>query len=143
MDIAEHRLTLPDGRTLALDDYGTADGPVVLFLTAAPGSRRLDPDPAATAAAGVRLLVVDRPGYGDSTPLPAGPVPTVGGLADDVAAALDALGVERAGVVGWSAGGRIALALAARRPDLVRSLAVTGTPAPDEEVPWVGTTCGS
>lgn len=41
------------------------------------------------------------------------------------------------GAVGWSAGGRIALALAARHPDLVRSAALAGTPAPDEEVPWV------
>jgi pimeloyl-ACP methyl ester carboxylesterase len=40
-------------------------------------------------------------------------------------------------VVGWSAGGRVALALAARHPDVVRSVAVVCTPAPDDEVAWV------
>jgi pimeloyl-ACP methyl ester carboxylesterase len=61
----------------------------------------------------------------------------VGSAADDIAAALDALHVERVGVAGWSAGGRVALALAARRPDLVDRVAVVATPAPDEEVPWI------
>ncbi|MDQ6899323.1 MAG: alpha/beta hydrolase [Actinomycetota bacterium] len=59
------------------------------------------------------------------------------GYGDDVAAALDELGVARAGVVGWSVGGRVALALAARRPDLVQAAAVVATPAPDEEVPRI------
>jgi pimeloyl-ACP methyl ester carboxylesterase len=85
----------------------------------------------------VRLLVVDRPGYGESTPLPAGTVPTMAGLADDVAAALGSLVVDAVGVVGWSAGGRFALALAATRPDLVRAVAPAATPAPDDEVPWI------
>ena len=40
-------------------------------------------------------------------------------------------------VAGWSAGGRVALALAARHPDLVERVAVVATPAPDEEVPWI------
>lgn len=42
-----------------------------------------------------------------------------------------------AGIAGWSAGGRVALALAARRPDLVDRVTVIGTPAPHEEVPWI------
>ena len=42
-----------------------------------------------------------------------------------------------AGVAGWSAGGRVALALAARRPELVDRVAVLASPAPDEQVPWI------
>jgi pimeloyl-ACP methyl ester carboxylesterase len=57
--------------------------------------------------------------------------------ADDIAAVLDSLDAGRVGVVGWSAGGRVALALAARRPDLVGRVVVVATPAPDEEVPWI------
>ena len=57
--------------------------------------------------------------------------------ADDLAGVLDCLPVERVGVVGWSAGGRVALALAARRPDLVDRVVVLATPAPDEEVPRI------
>lgn len=130
-------IELADGRMLAIDDRGASDAPVVVLLHSAPGSRRLDPDPAATAAAGIRLLTIDRPGYGGSTPLPDGAVPTVAAYADDAAVALDELGVTQAGVVGWSAGGRVALALAARRPDLARAVAVVGTPAPDENVRWI------
>lgn len=39
--------------------------------------------------------------------------------------------------VGWSAGGRIALALAARHPQLVSRVAAIGTPAPNEAVEWI------
>lgn len=127
-------LLVPDGRTVTAQVAGPPDGRVVLLLTPAPGSRRFDPDPQVTAAAGIRLVTVDRPGYGASDPLRG---LTVATAADDAAAVLDALGVCDAGVVGWSAGGRVAAALAARRPELVSALAVVATPAPDEQVPWV------
>jgi pimeloyl-ACP methyl ester carboxylesterase len=135
--VVEHRIIAADGRTLALTDRGPADGPVVVLLHSAPGSRHLDPDPAATAATGVRLLTMDRPGYGDSTALPEDMVPTLAALADDVAHALRELGVPEAGIAGWSAGGRVALGVAARHPDLVRAIALIGTPAPDDDVPWI------
>jgi pimeloyl-ACP methyl ester carboxylesterase len=130
--------TTADGRRIAADLTGPADGPLVLLSTAAPGSRRFDPDPVATRAAGVRLLTLDRPGYGGSDPLPGGQAPTMTGAADDAAAVLDDLGIASVGAAGWSAGGRVVLALAARRPDLVHSLAVVATPAPHDEVAWIG-----
>ena len=130
-------ITLPDGRMLAFDVTGPDDGPVVVLCHAAPGSRRFDPDPDATAASGVRLIAVDRPGYGGSDPMPDGVVPTITRWADDTAAVLDALGVTDAVVAGWSAGGRVAAALAARRPELVRALFLVAAPAPDEQVPWI------
>jgi len=132
-----HAISLPDGRTLALDEYGDPEGRPVLLLPSAPGSRRLDPDPAVTSAAGIRLLVVDRPGYGASTPLPDGTAASWAALADDLAEALRALGVTRTTVVGWSNGGIGALALAATHPSLVESVAVVGTPAPDDDLPWL------
>jgi len=130
-------LTLADGRTLAVDTAGPDDGEVVVFLHAAPGSRRFDPDPAVTEAAGIRLVTIDRAGYGSSSPLAPEAIPSVAAHADDVAAALLQLGLDDVAMAGWSAGGRVALAVAARHPDLVRSVAVVGTPAPDDEVPWV------
>lgn len=133
----EYRIDLPDGRVLAAAETGSAGGPVVVLSHVAPGSRLFDPDPAATAAAGVRLLSVDRAGYGGSSPLPAGTAPTITGHADDLAAVLRHLGVTDAGVTGWSGGGRVAVALAARHPELVRAVAIVGTPAPDEAVPWI------
>jgi pimeloyl-ACP methyl ester carboxylesterase len=133
----ERRLDLPDGRTVAISDAGDPGGAVVVMVHPAPGSRLLDPDPAVTAAAGIRLIGIDRAGYGASTALPDGAVPTITGHADDAAAALAALDIDDAAVVGWSAGGRVALALAARHPDLVRSVALVSTPAPHEAVPWI------
>jgi pimeloyl-ACP methyl ester carboxylesterase len=110
---------------------------LVVFCHSAPGAGIFDPDPAQTRARNVTLLSVDRPGYGRSDPISAGRWATVASAADDIAAVLDRLHGEPVGVVGWSAGGRVALALAARRPDLVDRVVVVATPAPDDEVPWI------
>jgi pimeloyl-ACP methyl ester carboxylesterase len=137
-----HRLlTRPGGRRIAVRDLtpdAPMDAPVVLFCHIAPGSGAFDPDPEATAAHGVRLITLDRPGYGASDPA-GDEFASVGLVTDDAVAVLEdvlAPGAT-AGVVGWSAGGRVALAVAARRPDLVSRVAVIGTPAPDDEVSWI------
>ncbi len=132
-----------DGRAISVHELtpdAPAGAPIVLLAHAAPGSGRFDPDPAATAAAGVRLIALDRPGYGGSDPVAEG-FTTVDLAAADAAAVLEKVrpaAGSTAGVAGWSSGGRVALALAALRPDLVDRVAVIGTPAPDEEVPWYG-----
>jgi pimeloyl-ACP methyl ester carboxylesterase len=143
------RFVLESGRRVAVHRTSTGvawfpgDGAsreqerVVVLCHSAPGAGSFDPDPVSTRAQGVRLLAVDRPGYGGSQPVAAGTWATVASAADDIAAVLDSLQVERVGAVGWSAGGRVALALAARRPELVERVVVVATPAPDAEVPWV------
>src|SRR5690606_37095018 len=62
---------------------------------------------------------------------------TISSSADDIALVLHELGIDRVDVVGWSSGGRVALALAARHPDLVHRVVMQGTPAPHEEIPWI------
>lgn len=131
-----HAVPLADGRVVAVDDLGDPAGPVVVLVHSSPGSRSFDPDPAATATAGIRLLTVDRPGYGGSTALPADVLPTLTGQADDVADVLDHLDVAEAGLVGWSHGGRVAACLAARHPDRVRAVAIVGTPSP-ADLTWI------
>jgi pimeloyl-ACP methyl ester carboxylesterase len=132
------RFVLQSGRRIAVHGTtGSTDERVIVFCHSAPGAGIFDPDPVETRARSVRLLSVDRPGYGGSSPVGAGDWATVASAADDLASVLDSLPVERVGVVGWSAGGRVALALAARRPDLVDRVVVLATPAPDEEVPWI------
>ena len=143
------RFVLESGRRVAVHFARTraiwpaADGGLepdhrlVVFCHCAPGAGMFDPDPVQTHAREVTLLAVDRPGYGRSDPLAPGEWATVASAADDLAMVLDALGAGRVGVVGWSAGGRVALALAARRPDLVDRVVVAATPAPDEELPWI------
>lgn len=132
-----HRIPTPDGRSLGVDVSGPAAGATVLFLQSAPGSRHFDPDPTVTTAAGIRLVTFDRAGYGDSPPLGPDVVPSLAGHAADAALVAESLGAGAVDVVGWSAGGRVAAVLAATRPDLVRSLAIVATPAPDDQVPWV------
>lgn len=83
------------------------------------------------------LIAIDRPGYGQSSPVASTDWATVGSAADDIAEVLDQTTEGPVGVAGWSAGGRVALALAARHPHLVDRVAMIATPAPNEEVPWI------
>lgn len=117
-------VTLPDGRSLSWAEYGDRSGRPVLFFHGGPGSRLpLLPRQGETAAAlGVRLLCVERPGFGESTRHPSR---TLIGWADDVASFSDTLGLARFAVIGYSAGAPHALACAARLGDrLLRAVAV-------------------
>jgi pimeloyl-ACP methyl ester carboxylesterase len=137
--IAEEHVSVGPGRRVAVHRSGSLEGGarVVVLCHPAPGAGVFDPDPAATRERDVALLSVDRPGYGGSDPVAAGRWATVGSAVDDLEAVLDAFDVSQVGVAGWSAGGRVALALAARRPELVDRVAILATPAPDKEIEWV------
>jgi len=123
----------PLDRTIGVAEFGSADGPAVLLLHRSPGSRLLDPDPAATEAARVRLVCVDRPGYGASDPVTA---PTRAAAADDLETVVEALGLTDVAVAGWSGGGQFAMEAAARPGVRARSLTLIATPAPYYELPW-------
>jgi pimeloyl-ACP methyl ester carboxylesterase len=98
----------------------------------------LDPIPEETVKRQITLISVDRPGYGDSEPVSGDAWASVASAADNLAEVLQQINVAPpVGVVGWSAGGRVALALAARRPELVDRVVIVATPAPDEDVPWI------
>src|SRR5439155_13530283 len=69
--IRDDTVTLPDGRALAYVQRGDPAGQPVLYFHGIPGSR-LDawgPDDL-VARLGVRLVAVDRPGFGRSDPWP-------------------------------------------------------------------------
>jgi pimeloyl-ACP methyl ester carboxylesterase len=129
---ADATITLADGRTLAYCEWGNPSGSPVLLAHGGPGSRLLCPDEGATAAAGVRLLTVDRPGYGASDPRPD---PSLLGWANDVQALADRLGLERFAVVGWSAGGGYALACAACMPERISAVGLASCEGPYDQVP--------
>jgi pimeloyl-ACP methyl ester carboxylesterase len=106
-----------------LDDVGDPAGVPVVYLHGGGDSRlSRHPDDSIAAGLGVRLLAVDRCG-------PAVRRRTLRSCADDVVAALP---VERFSVVGWSAGGPHALAVAAVAPERVRRVAlVASMPTPE------------
>ena len=129
-------LQLESGRRIALHELSNGQHPVV-FCHPAPGAGNFDPIPEETVKHDVRLIAVDRAGYGASDPIEDGKWATPVQAADDIALALQTMQIEKASVVGWSAGGRVAIALAARYPQLVSRVVIAATPAPDEFVPWV------
>lgn len=125
------------GRKVAFHIHNLAGRHTVVFCHPAPGSGQYSPELALLQDMDVQLIGVDRPGYGQSDPVASGDWATVGGAADDIAEMLRMEGISAMGALGWSAGGRVALALAARHPDLVQHVAVVATPAPNEAVKWV------
>ncbi|WP_329322201.1 alpha/beta fold hydrolase [Streptomyces sp. NBC_01262] len=104
--------------TLSHDVAG--DGPVLVLLHSGVCDRRMwDAQWPALADAGYRLVRCDFRGFG-GTPAPDGPYSD----ADDVLALLDSLGIGQAALVAASSGGRVALEIAARRPERVTALAL-------------------
>jgi pimeloyl-ACP methyl ester carboxylesterase len=122
---------LHDGRMLAYAEWGVPAGRPVVLFHGTPGSRLLCPDEDATVAAGVRLITIDRPGYGGSDPDPDLSLQT---WADDYAELHDMLGLPPCPIVGWSGGGPHALACAVRAPALVSSVGLAASMAPAEEM---------
>jgi pimeloyl-ACP methyl ester carboxylesterase len=110
----DQTLPLPDGRVVGYADYGSADGTGVLWCHGGPGSR-LEPAAFAPDAAesGLRIIGIDRPGYGLSSPKPER---TIADWVPDGLAVADALALDRFVTVGCSTGGAYALALAALAP---------------------------
>ena len=123
----EGTIRLPDGRKLGYAVFGRGERSV-LWFHGTPGGRRQIP-PAARAyaeARGLRIIGIERPGIGDSSPhLYA----QLHDFAEDVARVLDELALERCVVVGLSGGGPYAMACA-HSLDQVRACAVLGGVAP-------------
>lgn len=102
-------------------------GPALVLLHSTVCDRRMwEPQFAAFADAGYQVVRCDLRGFGD-TPAPDRPHND----ADDVIALLDNLGLENVTFVGSSYGGKVALDVAARRPERVRALALLCSGMPD------------
>jgi pimeloyl-ACP methyl ester carboxylesterase len=121
-------ITVADGVELAADTWPPSDGgatgdaaPFLLVHGLASNARLWDGVAERLAERGHPAVSVDLRGHGRSSK-PEGPyeVPTV---ADDLAALIEALGLDRPVVAGQSWGGNVVLELAARHPALVRGIA--------------------
>ncbi len=118
------RLTLSDGRCAHAWAGGDPAGRLVLVLHGCPDSRLVATTGAPAAVrAGVRLVCVNRPGYGASTPVAS----TQSSVADDLVEVTEALGHDSFGVIGMSIGGTYAAVTAARHPARVRAIALVET----------------
>src|SRR5258707_10082873 len=113
------------GQSYAYRRFGGGSGLPLLCLQHFTGT--LDNwDPAVTdpLAAGREVILFDNAGVGRST----GDVPaTIAGMARHAMAFLDALGIERCDVLGYSLGGMVALQMVQDRPSIFRKMMLVGT----------------
>src|SRR4051794_19654048 len=119
-------LRLLDGRALAYREWGDLGGSPVVFVHGSPSSSVWSPDPHqdVTRALAVRLISVDRPGFGGSDVKPG---LTLGDWPADVAELADGLGLDRFAVVGVSAGGAWVAACAGALPARVAAVGIASS----------------
>src|SRR5215204_2857406 len=130
-----HFVTLPDGRQVAYADHGDPAAPPVLFCHGTPDCRLVDPAMVGLAGRlGFRLLVPDRPGFGQSDPKPGR---SLLDWAADAAGLLDALDLGPFAVAGASGGGPYAVACGVALGDRVSRVALVA-PAEPRDAPTHG-----
>ncbi|KAI4650656.1 hypothetical protein J4E93_003013 [Alternaria ventricosa] len=107
-------LTLPDGRKLGYAQYGSPTGHTIFYHHGLPGSRIEAASYKHIALElGLRIIAVDRPGIGLSTPHPQR---TLLDCPRDLRCLVDHLQLESYSVLGASGGGSYTLACAAALP---------------------------
>jgi pimeloyl-ACP methyl ester carboxylesterase len=118
---------LRDGRALGYEIWGPGDGFPILGFGGTTMSRLAHLGHEAPEAAGVRLILVDRPGYGLSDFQPGRK------LLDwpaDVVQLADALGIDSFAVFGMSGGGPHAAACGYALADRVTTVGLVSSPGP-------------
>jgi len=124
------KLRRADGGVIALELVGPANGTPVLFCHGLAetrlSARRFAP---VAEQHGLRVVAPDRPGSGGTDPRR---LARVADWVEDASEVLDLLGVEKAQLLGISAGGAYAAACAARMPDRVEGLTLVTPLGPPE-----------
>lgn len=121
----EGNIAVGEDRRIGFAEFGAPQGRAVFWLHGTPGARRQIPTEARVYAEhhNIRLIGVDRPGIGASTPHQ---YETILAFADDLRTIADTLGIDKMAVVGLSGGGPYTLACAAGLPDRVVAAGVLG-----------------
>jgi DNA-binding CsgD family transcriptional regulator len=113
-------LELRNRRRLAYSDTGDPKGLAVILMHKLNGSRHLRPsDETVLFREGIRLIIPERPGNGDSEPYDGR---TILDWPDDVAALANQLDIDQFAVVGHSAGAPYALATAFALPQRITAV---------------------
>jgi pimeloyl-ACP methyl ester carboxylesterase len=133
----EGNIAVGDDRQIGFAEFGDPQGRAIFWLHGTPGARRQIPMEARVYAEqrNIRLIGIDRPGIGSSTPYQYG---TVFAFADDLRTIADTLGIDKMEVIGLSGGGPYALACAAAMPDRVVATGVLGGVAPTQGADAIG-----
>lgn len=120
-----------NGTTLAYDEYGPKDGVGLVFSHSLFFNRGMFGDLVERFSADHRVVVYDHRGQGESAPADRDSL-DMDTLAEDAAALIEYLELGPCHFAGNSMGGFVALRLAARRPELVRTVAAMGSSAEEE-----------
>jgi pimeloyl-ACP methyl ester carboxylesterase len=114
-----------NGVKLYWASFGDSQSPTVILLHGGAGNSDHWANQVPALAAKFRVIVVDSRGHGRSTrdekPM------SYALMAEDLVGLMDALGVQRAALVGWSDGGAVALEVALRFPSRLTHLVAYGT----------------
>lgn len=121
------QIRLRDGRLLGYAEYGHPTGKPVLFFHGTPSSRLFHPDESITRSLGVRLITIDRPGFGLSD---FQPDRRLLDWPDDVVEVADHLETDRFAVAGISGGGPYVAACAYRIPQRLTAAAIVSSMGP-------------
>ncbi|MBB3603915.1 pimeloyl-ACP methyl ester carboxylesterase [Mycolicibacterium sp. BK556] len=125
----EGNIAVGEDRQIGFAEFGSAQGRAIFWLHGTPGARRQIPVEARVYAEqnDIRLIGIDRPGIGASTPFQ---YDNVLAFAQDLSTIADVLGVDKMAVVGLSGGGPYTLACATALPERVVAAGVLGGVAP-------------
>ena len=131
-DHVTHSLRMLDGRVLTYFDRGDPNGIPLIFMHGLVGSRHLGPpDEEVLHIHGIRLIVPDRPGCGDSDSLPDR---SIADWADDMKQLADHLQLQTFHVLGCSTGAAYALACSKYLNNRVTSAVLVGAVPPFEQL---------
>ena len=97
----EGSIAVRDGRRLGFAEFGSPSGPAIIWMHGTPGARRQIPVEARAYAdrEGLRIIGVDRPGIGSSTPHV---YESVLDWTEDLAMVADTLGIDKMHLIGLS-----------------------------------------
>ncbi len=125
----EGSVAVRDGRRLSFAEFGDPRGAAIVWMHGTPGARRQVPVEARRFALehDLRIIGVDRPGIGSSTPHLYRDILDWTG---DLVELCDVLDIDTVRVIGLSGGGPYALAAGAALPERVHGVGVLGGVAP-------------
>ena len=122
-----YRTPRQGGRFLSVMDTGPADAPAWFYCHGIPGSKKeVLMATARNKTESVRLIAIDRPGYGGSTQMKSY---RFADHTDDVQAVAEQLQINKFSLLGFSGGGVFAMATATALKERVNRVVLVGTPA--------------